>query len=29
VGSLEQVRTLFVNATGGVLAQEYFHVQPK
>ncbi|WP_280150897.1 DUF4384 domain-containing protein [Piscinibacter sp. XHJ-5] len=29
VGTLEQVRTLFVNATGGVLAQEYFHVQPK
>ncbi|HEV7912665.1 MAG TPA: DUF4384 domain-containing protein, partial [Albitalea sp.] len=29
VGTLEQVRSAFVNATGGVLAQEYFHVQPK
>lgn len=29
VASLEQVRDVFVNVSGGTLAQEYFHVQPK
>jgi hypothetical protein len=29
VASLEQVREVFVQASGGVLAQEYFHVQPR
>jgi peptidoglycan hydrolase-like protein with peptidoglycan-binding domain len=29
IASLEQIRDVFLNASGGVLAQEYFHVQPK
>ena len=29
VATLEQIRDVFITVTGGVLAQEYFHVQPK
>jgi hypothetical protein len=29
VGTLEQVRSAFINVSGGALAQEYFHVQSK
>ena len=29
VRTLEQLREMFVNVTGNVLGQEYFHVEPK
>jgi hypothetical protein len=29
LASMEQIRDVFIRATGGVLAQEYFHVQAK